>query len=231
MKRGRVARSARRAHNPEIDGPNPSLANGFTSAIVINRLAFSVLKNEFRFLLLHIYNKTTTLSEVWGVPVMGDLTYEYIWQIYQKEKQTNELSILPKTFYNDAHIFIKKLEDENEKEDSSSIKSNTQKLINSIFERRKQKIMMYVALNKNIPSITEEEMEFYKKIIDLYNSSKLTHQDAQDVKQQLTATKDIPEILLPSGKKIGPIKKEQAVNIENVKDIDFLLTTSLCTYA
>jgi len=162
---------------------------------------------------------------------MENLTYDYIWQIYQKEKQTNELSTLPKMFYNDAHIFIKKLTDEGEKEDSSSIKNNTQKLINLIFERRKQKIMMYIALNKNIPSITEEEMEFYKKTAELYSGTKLTRQDTQEVKQQLTATKDIPEILLPSGKKMGPLKKEQEVKVDDPNDINFLLTTSLCIYA
>jgi len=162
---------------------------------------------------------------------MENLTYDYIWQIYQKEKQTNELSVLSKTFYNDVSSFIKKLENENENEDSSVIKINTQKLINSIFERRKQKIMMYVALNKNIPSVTEEEMEFYKKTTELYSATKLAYQDMQQTKPQLTAAQDIPEILLPSGKKIGPFKKEQTVKIDNIKDINFLLTASLCTYA
>lgn len=157
---------------------------------------------------------------------MTDITYDYIWQVYQKEKQTNELSAIPKTFYVDAEIFIKNIKEE----ESENIITNTQKIANLIFEKRKQKIMIYIALNKNIPQITPEETEFYKNAVELYNNSKLPYHSTEPSRPQLVATKDIPEILLPSGKRIGPIAKEQVIKLENTKDIDFLLNMSLCVY-
>ena len=47
------------------------------------------------------------------------ITYDYLWETYQKEKQTNQLLPISRTFYTDALFFINKLENGKEQEAST----------------------------------------------------------------------------------------------------------------
>ncbi len=157
-----------------------------------------------------------------------NITYDYIWQAYQKEKQTNQLLLIPKTFYEDTIKFIKKTE--TNKDYNSSMTENTIRIVNDFFEKRKQKILIYVAYNKQIPQpISNNEIEFYNIILQAVKSEKLdmSANDKNNI-HALKSTKDIPEIVLPSGNKIGPLKKDQIIDAENEQDRSYLIENSIC---
>ncbi|MEM3227901.1 MAG: hypothetical protein QXK65_03070 [Candidatus Micrarchaeaceae archaeon] len=158
-----------------------------------------------------------------------DLRYESLWQAAYKEKKSNELQILPKTFYRDMWDYIKSLKGTSE---DPEITSNASKLLEELFERRKQKILIYVAYNKLLPQpVIDSEQKFYESILEKYKSEKLEQTVAASklIEERLNVIKDIPEILLPSGKKIGPLKKGESIFAENEEDKEFLKTAEICS--
>ena len=53
----------------------------------------------------------------------GNISYDYIWQIYQTEKSTNAIQLVPKSFYADAQAFVAELSNKTDDE-SVAIKTN-----------------------------------------------------------------------------------------------------------
>ena len=112
------------------------------------------------------------------------MNYDYLWQLYQKEKQTNQLLLIPKTFYEEISEFITGLDTANEK--SNQIKANATKLLSELFESRKQKILLYVAHDKPMPQpIGSIEAEFYDSVVKIMKSSKIELGSAKDNRQRL----------------------------------------------
>jgi DNA replication initiation complex subunit (GINS family) len=153
------------------------------------------------------------------------LSYDYLWQALQKEKQTNQLLLLPRTFYEDVMGFI------NNKAKGSDLaaRENAPKLIAEFFERRKQKILIYIAYNKPLPQpINSNELEFYNRVLQVVKSEKLENTVQIAATPSLRSLKDIPEIMLPSGNRIGPVKKDQVISLENEQDKVYLLENAIC---
>jgi DNA replication initiation complex subunit (GINS family) len=153
------------------------------------------------------------------------LSYDYLWQAYQKERQTNQLLLLSKTFYEDVNEFLT-----TKPNIDPSLKENTLKLLNEFFEKRKQKILIYVAYNKPLPQpASNTEYEFYNKILQAMKSERLEFTGNTPAESKvLKSTKDLPEIMLPSGNKLGPIKKDQIIEPINEQDKVYLLENSIC---
>lgn len=160
------------------------------------------------------------------------LSYDYLWQACQKEKQTNQLLLVPKTFYEDIIEYINSLPAPGPGEADSGMKANSIKLLNEIFERRKQKILLYVAYNKQLPQpISNLELEFYNRLTEVARATKLEHQSIRKSNgTALRSLKDIPEIILPSGNKVGPLKKDQVLEMkkDTDSDIEFLTKNMIC---
>lgn len=156
------------------------------------------------------------------------MSYDYLWQLCQKEKQTNQLTLIPKTFYEDISNFITSLDPNNEK--SMQIKTNAIKMVNELFESRKQKILFYVAHSRSLPQpICTIESEFYDNILRIVKSSKIVFEGAKDNHMALKSLVDIPEIMLPSGNKLGPLKKDQLLKDKFPDaDLNFLLANAIC---
>ena len=156
-----------------------------------------------------------------------NITYDYLWEAYQKEKQTNQLLLVPKTFYEDS---IKYINNKKPGQNNPTIKEISVKLLNDFFEKRKQKILIYVAYNKQLPQpISNNETEFYNRLLQVVKSEKLdfTLEDKQ-LSHGLKSIKDIPEIILPSGNRIGPLAKDQVIDTENEQDIKYLIENTIC---
>ena len=154
------------------------------------------------------------------------VSYDYLWQAYQKEKQTNQLLLLSKTFYEDVEEFM--TFEAKTQTPESLLHNNASKLLNEFFDKRKQKILIYVAYNKQLPQpISSVELEFYNKILQTVKSEKFPIQGRQHT-NLLKSTKDIPEIILPSGKKFGPLKKDQEIGAIDEQDKVYLLENSIC---
>ncbi len=156
--------------------------------------------------------------------------YDLLWQITQKEKQTSEIQQLPKTFYDDINTFINSFNNKELTESDQSIKKNTTRMIMELFEKRKQKILIYSAYKKPLPQpAVPSEQEFYNKISETIKTTKLPNSDETKQKQTLKSLQAIPEIILPSGKKIGPLNKDQLLEMtDKNEDAEFLINNSLC---
>lgn len=161
----------------------------------------------------------------------SNLNYDLLWQFVQKERQTNELQPLPKTFYDDMRTALSTTEDKNLTEDEINTKKNALRLMSEIYERRKQKILIYVAYKKQLPQpAIQAEQQFYNTLIETTNNNKLDMQRPKEGgKQTLQTLQALPEIILPSGKKIGPLEKDQTVVIDaDEEDIKFLVSNTIC---
>lgn len=163
--------------------------------------------------------------------VGNDLTYETLWQITQKEKQTNELQLLPKTFYKDINEFLSGFSEKELTESEETTKKNTIRLLNDLYERRKQKILIYVAYKKQIPQpAIQTELDFYNRVLEFANGNSVEVLTPQKPHAHiLKSLQSIPEIILPSGKKIGPFEKGQVLEIAGDEgDVEFLVNNTIC---
>lgn len=162
---------------------------------------------------------------------MEEMSYNYLWQAYQKEKQTNQLLLIPKTFYQDTVEYINK--SKASQNPNTTMIENTTKLLNEFFEKRKQKIMIYVAYSKPLPKpVADNENEFYNRILQLSKSEVL--ELSAPLKKEMAALKsikDIPEIILPSGNRIGPLKKDQVIDAISEQDRNYLIENTICEQA
>lgn len=155
-----------------------------------------------------------------------ELTYDIVWQVYQKEKQTNKLFPLQKDFYSEVEKLAVNKSMNNNGNNIPLV--NIHHLIKKIKEKRKQKILLYVAYDKQIDHpIPTEEYNLYNKITKIFTETGTIKPD-EHLNQKLNILQDIPEIFLPSGNKIGPLKKSEKIQINNKADEEFLITNMLC---
>lgn len=165
--------------------------------------------------------------ELWGVGMVDEEVYNVLWQAFQNEKKTNELQHLPKNFYTDVIGFINNYNPNQIIGNTPNIKENAIRLVTGLYDKRKQKIMLYVAYGKQISqNQIKEEMEFYNNLVSLNKSSKINFTKNND--HSLKVLNDIPEIILPSNSKIGPLSKNQIISIRDADDKEFLITNSIC---
>ena len=157
--------------------------------------------------------------------------YDTLWQVTQKEKQVNELQLLPKTFYDEVTNFIKSFEAKDLSEEDMNLKKNAIRLLGELQERRKQKILIYVAYKKQMPQpAMQAELDFYKKLSQIVGENKIDFTTAQKPNTfLLKSLQALPEIILPSGKKVGPFEKDQVIEISgNEEDANFLINNTIC---
>lgn len=155
--------------------------------------------------------------------------FDIVWQTWQKEKQSSKLQVLPKSFYEDATKSVQG--SQMLPEQQKAARENLQKVLASIYEKRKQKILTYVAYAQPVPSqLPQIELEFYKKVENLFDLEKL-HLADNGTEDHLFVIQPIPKIVLPSGREIGPLGKDEAVEIDVEQDRNFLISNSICRKA
>jgi hypothetical protein len=157
------------------------------------------------------------------------ITYDYLWETFQKEKATNQLLPISRTFYTDALFYINGLSGKGESE--SATKANSTSILNNLFEKRRQKILIYIAYGKPLPQpISNMEQELCNKVLDILKVNKLDGTNIKSTdKVSLRSLKDMQEVILPSGNKAGPFKKDQIMELGNQEsDIAFLLGNEIC---
>jgi hypothetical protein len=156
---------------------------------------------------------------------MGEnISYDYVWNLFQKEKQTNQLLQLSRTFYVDILDYLSGAS-LNEQQ-----KANMEKLLVNLFEKRKQKIFLYLAYNKPLPQpLDNSETEFYNDLLKTANSYRIDPNKKIKSNILLRSITDIPEIVLPSGKRIGPLKKNEVLDVQDsAADVTYLINNAIC---
>ncbi len=142
------------------------------------------------------------------------------------EKKTRELLPLPSNFY--ESIIIINSEETEKKEDinEENLNKNIEKLINNIKKIRTQKILLYLAYDRRLPSpIPKKEENLYIYIKDIINSSSFNIKN-----NKIKINNNTPELITPEGNKIGPFKKGQYIDIQDIdnkNEVDFILKNKI----
>lgn len=162
---------------------------------------------------------------------MGEMSYSVLWQTYQKERQSNELQMVPRSFYEDSKEFVESI-DMKASEDAKTLKENAARILNSVFERRRQKVLMYVAYGRPLPSSTPaQDTVLYEEALKLLKSDSVAGTKTSQIVPPLRSVQQIPQIILPSGRKIGPLEKEQLIDVPDKEDTAFLINNGICKQA
>ena len=161
----------------------------------------------------------------------NNFNFDYIWTVYQKEKQTNKLTLIPKQFYEDVNTYVSNINKANL--EGQSLIANTLQTIDLIISSRKRKIIIYAAYSKPLPQpIPDEERDFYSKLLNMIKSYNIYNKESSintEIKPMLKVVIAVPEITLPSGNHIGPLDKDQLINVEDEDDRRYLETNKICT--
>jgi hypothetical protein len=151
------------------------------------------------------------------------ITTELLFSRLNEEKGKGELVPLPREFYAVAAEFVKTLETGTERDPGQKQAENTRRLIENLKEKRRQKLLIYLAYEKPLPHpIPEEEEALYNEIRKILN--------ANDGKTTIVSVKilsDIPEVFTSEGRKIGPYKQGDVVEVPNGSDIEFMVKNKI----
>ncbi|MDE1822907.1 MAG: hypothetical protein KGI00_00715 [Candidatus Micrarchaeota archaeon] len=144
------------------------------------------------------------------------LSWESVFEALKNEKKTGEIIPLEAEFYNNANRLVASMQDEQEK-------SNMVKTINTIKEKRAQKILVYIAYGKQVPAPLPTEEE------DLYNQIKriLKKESAPTNQTTIRISADIPEIITTKGSKIGPFRQNEIVKTGDTDNIKFIIDNKI----
>ena len=160
------------------------------------------------------------------------IRFDILWQVWQTERKSSILQPLDKNFYKNAIEFY----DQVDISEDQDLKTNVIKILSNIIELRKQKLLSYVAYNKPIQqTLPKEELDFYKEVASYTKTFKDKFFEGAGIKlpkkdkSELKVHQEIPEIILPSGNKIGPLQKNNIIYVENESDMEFLLNNGICT--
>ncbi len=144
---------------------------------------------------------------------------EEIFAILEKERKTGELLQLDKDFYKNKTGGEK----EQDLYGSDKLKENRKRLMEALKARRLQKILTYIAYGRTLPSpIPEEEERLYIRINNIIKEERHGHKA-----EQIKIISDMPELVTPDGKKIGPFEKGRIINVESDKDMKFLIENKI----
>ncbi len=158
---------------------------------------------------------------MWGVILTELLMFDEVFYLFQEERKKGDLKQLPREFYKSTQEYINKLEKTTENRDEEDKKiSNFKKIISGLKERRRQKILIYLAYNRSLPEkIPFEEEQLYIKLKNTLNEN-----GANEPKfLKLKINSNMPEIITPKGNKMGPFNQNQIVEVSNDTDLEFLI--------
>ncbi len=148
-----------------------------------------------------------------------DVSVETLFSMFNEEKKTGELLKVDRNFYAIAEQYVKAEEgatDENKKQKIANFK----KLLASLRSLRERKILIYLAYNKQITNqMPNEEQELYIQVKKILESENPESGSVARIK----VSADIPEIVMPNGNKLGPLKQNQIIEVESGKDLDFII--------
>ncbi|MGC8676541.1 MAG: hypothetical protein ACP5T3_03465 [Candidatus Micrarchaeia archaeon] len=150
---------------------------------------------------------------------MAEVNTEILFSKLKAEKVTGELLQLDADFYTEAEKYIALLDNT---EKSSKEAENVRKMLSQLKERRKQKILVYLAFDKPLPRpVPVEEESLYNEILTILSNGF----DVKTIRLKIIA--DLPEVITPGGKKIGPFKNGEVVEVGDTKDADFIINNKI----
>jgi hypothetical protein len=151
------------------------------------------------------------------------ITTEMLFSKLNEEKNRGELMPLQKEFYTSAAEFVQKLESESAGQQNQKQAENTRRLIESLKEKRRQKLLIYLAYEKPLPQqVPEEEEALYNEIRKILNKDR----DVSKVATVKILT-DVPEVITSEGRKVGPYKQGDVIEVPNSSDVEFMVKNKI----
>jgi hypothetical protein len=151
---------------------------------------------------------------------MNDVAVELFAKL-QEEKKTGELLQLQSDYYVKLDKYAETKKDnlfENGKD-----KENIIKILSSLKKRRIQKILVYLAYEKPLPSqIPLEEEDLYNQIKKILNKEHVSNSVTK-----IRINVQVPEIITKEGTKLGPYKQNEIVELNKEEDINFILSNKI----
>ncbi len=152
---------------------------------------------------------------------MESYSYENLFAILQEEKKSGELQQLPKDFYKTTAKYIQRHPYENTA--ARKQEENFGLLMTKLKERRKQKILIYLAYKKQLPPRSpDEDIELYSKL-----KKDLEEESEQPRLYKVKISEDTPELVSPGGNKVGPYNKNQIIETANKPEAEFIVENKL----
>jgi hypothetical protein len=151
------------------------------------------------------------------------MSAELLFLVLQQEKATGELQQLQHDFYVQVNSFLNSLASNRDSEDQARQAENTKRMAASLAEKRRQKILLYIAYNKPLPAIVPAEDEkLYNDIRGLMASG---NSNAKISKLKINS--DVPEVLTAQGRRIGPFRQGEIVEVSDGSDIEFMIKNKI----
>ncbi len=145
-----------------------------------------------------------------------EITINGLLTLLRNERKSGEVITLPKDFYSKTNEKLGSYE-----KDTDEYK-NISKTISSIKEKRTQKILVYLAYNKDLPRpVPSEEEDLYIQIKNIINNN----EGSKPTKVKITKT--IPQIVTPSGSKVGPYEQNEIVYVYDHTDTKFIVENKI----
>ncbi len=156
---------------------------------------------------------------------MADKNYlEELFNKLSEEKKTRELLSLPEDFYEKINLNVEKSKiSAEESEKTEKVEKNIKKLLENIKKIRTQKVLLYLAYDRKLPTpIPKEEESLYKYIKNILNNI------SNNTKfKKIKIINTIPEVITPEGKKLGPFIKGETILPESELEIEFILKNKI----
>jgi hypothetical protein len=151
------------------------------------------------------------------------MSAELLFSVLQQEKATGELQQLRHDFYVQVNSFLNSLASNRDSEDQARQAENTKRMATSLAEKRRQKILLYIAYNKPLPAIVPAEDE------KLYNDIRglLASGNSNAKISKLKINSDVPEVLTAQGRRIGPFRQGEIVEVSDGSDIEFMIKNKI----
>ncbi|MCL5428026.1 MAG: hypothetical protein M1321_02485 [Candidatus Marsarchaeota archaeon] len=148
--------------------------------------------------------------------MMDGKNSEMVYARLSEERKTGELLQLPYNFYSEAAAAAASLPPEE--------KDNNDKLLNTLKAKRIQKLLIYLAYDRQPPQgLPREEMELYKKVKTLLDGSA-----GADKNSKVRVLADVPELATPSGSVIGgPYKANEIIELDDENQVEFILKNKI----
>lgn len=151
------------------------------------------------------------------------ISTNFLFTRLNEEKNRGELTTLPKDFYMLVNEYVKSLCGAEASEAITKQAETTKKLVAGLIEKRRQKLLVYIAYNKTLPQpIPDEEEGLYNEIRKVLSTN-----STKTRLSKIKITSDIPEILTPQGRKVGPFKQGELVELADDADVDFIIKNKI----
>ena len=121
------------------------------------------------------------------------MTTEMLFLKLNEEKNRGELLPLQKEFYFAAAEFIRELESETGGQPNQKQAENTRKLVENLKDKRRQKLLIYLAYEKPLPQpVPEEEEGLYNEIRKILNRNEEKTRSSHGQNRSPTSQKSLP---------------------------------------